>query len=948
MYTELTYRLTAFARQHRFSARRTKGTACRNMGWCLALCCMLAATSCTDLTETTVATTGDGILCLTVPAASTRAESTGTADGEADATEEERRITSLWFLAYPTADGEGETLVKKLDTDELTHDYTNFYIKMEYGTYRIYVVANVPEVSAGTTENELKTIILKYKEGDAVSLPDPAGTDGLPMFYQREENYTLSATSAESILADLVYACVKVRYTLVFDNTTDGISNATFGTNVLKIDGVSVRNIADRAPLVPGTDISDDLTLFDTDASGAFNGQYQVGAYDPDDPDNNNYTFSETTIDYTEAGQWAYRGTFYLPEHYVTAETQDAQTQMLIAASLYTAQGVSRSSLEYTIDLGDTEGQDDEENKVRQLPRGRYYDITGRITSLGSKIEATAAVTDWTLQTVNAELNGPYYLYVAQTSVALEAGQDVTVACHTDAPSLSYESPTYTLNGQDIPIYQVDFNTDETGAYTSFTVRIHPNMPPVADASTIDEIAKYFYIVAGGLKKKIDVDPLKLEPYLTVTPQNYTVYIKEISNLTTYAVSYTYRTNLPDIQVATDKDIDNLSTAADGTVFTKDGAYDGTVSNGTGTLVCTLDNPSKSSNFPTSTTATYTFTATGYENKLTATATLQIIPNATSYRLHFRPLTDDWTNPHIYVYQPLYTPNGVEVQIPSNPAGENATLYGFTGCVTFKGWKDEGGLIEDYWSNATEGSIVTASLGFDPSTDIDGDLTSASSEEYYWGIDYCSAFREDCCETAVNRKWPGVKMKVDEDNPGWFYFDLPLLAEPGTALIMFANTHKSDNGDKMEARYRYPAHMVPGIPLYNFADKDGWFLYDYTEGDKNEFVDDKPNILDKTDLPDGTYRIWLTDNSTGYKDIHLWSNGSDYKSWNDEDEDLQYDSETGHYYYDVDVNETWRPTGNINYKLHTDGGNPQTGDLTITAAQWQSVTGEKYDYEVYI
>ena len=111
---------------------------------------------------------------------------------------------------------------------------------------------------------------------------------------------------------------------------------------MLKIDDVSVRNIADRAPLVPGTDINDGLTLFDTDASGAFNGQYQVGAYDSSTPDA--YTFSETGIDYTQAKQWAYRGTFYLPEHLVTAETQGSQTQMLIAATLYTAQGVSRAA----------------------------------------------------------------------------------------------------------------------------------------------------------------------------------------------------------------------------------------------------------------------------------------------------------------------------------------------------------------------------------------------------------------------------------------------------------------------------------------------------------------------------------------------------------------------------------------------------------------------------
>lgn len=905
------------------------------LAWIMSL---LSCTADLPATDTPLAGEGEGVLQLSVPL--TRSVPTTDETGEQ---EPERRITSLWFLAYPTTEGDGETLVKKLDTNELEHDtYKTFSIKMKYGTYHIYVVANVPELTAGTTEDELKAIILKYKEGDAVSLPSPTSTYGLPMVYQMPTAYTLSSTSAPNILADLVYTCVKVRYTLVFDNA--GISNA-FGTNVLKIDGVSVRNIADRAPLLlPGTVISSGLTLFDTDASGAFKGTYHVGAYAPADPDNNNYKFSKTTINNTEAKQWAYRGTFYLPEHYVTAETKDRQTQMLIAATLYTAEGVSRATLEYTIELGDTQGQTDAVGgKVRQLPRGRYYDITGRITGLGNKIEATAAVQDWTLQTVDAELNGPYYLYVAQTSVALEAGKDVTVACRTDAPSLSYESPKYTLSDDtETDIYQVDFIQDETGAITAFTVRIHPNMPPVADAATIDEIAKYFYIVAGGLKKKIDVSPLKLEPYLIVTPQNYTVYIKEVSNLTTYAVTYTYRTNLPQIQVATDKDIANLSTAADGDEFTAANAHNGTVSNGTGTLVCTLDKPHVSGNFPNANTATYTFTATGYGNTLTETATLQIIPNATSYRLHFRPLTDDWSNPHIYVYQPLYTPGGAEVQIPSNPAGENAILYGFTGCVTFKGWTDEGGPIGNYWPTATEGSIVTATTGFDPSTNINGEPNSANAE-YYWGVDYCPDFREGCCASAVNRKWPGVKMKEDTENPGWFYFDLPLLAEPGTALIMFADGHESDDKD---VQHRYPAHMVPGIPLYNFADKDGWFLYDYTQGDKNEFVDDKPDIMDKMTFKDGTYRIWLTNNSSGYNDIHLWTtDGTAYKTWN-VGEDLVYDTATGYYYYDVIVSDAWRPTGNINYKLHNNGGNPQTGNLTIYSSQWQTVTGKDYDYEV--
>lgn len=247
---------------------------------------------------------------------------------------------------------------------------------------------------------------------------------------------------------------------------------------------------------------------------------------------------------------------------------------------------------------------------------------------------------------------------------------------------------------------------------------------------------------------------------------------------------------------------------------------------------------------------------------------------------------------------------------------------------------------------------MTATSGFDPSTDINGEPNS-STGEYFWSIDYCPGFHTDCCATGVNRKWPGVKMKEDTENPGWFYFDLPLLAEPGKALIMFAEGHDGpselDDGDKDDddteylKHYRYPAHMVPGIPLYNFADKDGWFLYDFMAGDKNEFVDDKPNCLDKTNFPDGTYRIWC---QTTYTYIYLWiPNGSEYTNWGDASNRLN-DAGNGYKYFDLTVSSSWRPSGTINYILYTD--KDQTTDLTITAAQWQTVTGKDYDYEVYL
>ncbi|MBM6960263.1 hypothetical protein H6A61_05240 [Bacteroides caecigallinarum] len=910
----------------------TKHIIYRLISFTILLTGLLSCTS--SIPEKNIVKSGDeeGVLYISVPVNTPTSRAQNTL-GEQNATQDEMRITSLWFMAYPTG-GDGTTVITKLDTDQLTHDNKTFSIKMKYGTYRIYVAANVPEIYAGIDEESLRAIVLKYKDGDNITLPD-TDNHGLPMFYEKQEPFTLTYGKSECIVADLTYTCVKIRYTLVFDNTENGISNPTFGTNVVKIDGISVQNIADRAPLVPDNDISGSITLFDTDASGAFNGMYCPGVYNPDNADN--YTFDLETIDNTQAGQWAYRGIFYLPEHFITQETQDSQTKMTVHASLYTAEGVSRASLEYTIELGDTE---DTQENLRQLPRGRMYDITGRITGLGDKIETTAAVKDWTLQTISTDLNGPYYLYVEKTSVALEAGKDVTVPCHSDFSSLDYESPQYTLSdGTVTDIYQVEFNKDENGNYESFTVRIHPNMPPVANAENIEAIDKYFYIVAGSIRKKIVVNPLKLEPYLIVTPQNYTIYIKEISNLTSYDVTYTYRTNLPSITIKADKDINYLSTKAGENVFSATSPYSGNVIEGTGQMTCTLEDPYISGNFPISSSATYTFTASEYGHTLTQTADIKIIPNSTVYRLHFRPITDDWENPHIYIYEPLYTPNGTEITIPSNPEGENAIQYGFTGKITFMGWTNQGGTV----NNPVPSYMDKTGNKYQVGSDYDPNIINTNI--YNIDIDYCPSFRTDCCAgNAVNRKWPGVKMKPDDSNPGWFYFDLPVLAEPGKSLIMFANGHDGPSSTDYSGHYRYPAHMVPGVPLYNFADKDGWFLYDYTQGDKNEFVDDKPNIMDKVNsLPDGVYRIWC---KTEHSRIHIWIDEADYTGWNDGLGELR-DNGDGYKYFDIKVSDSWRPSGTINYILHTVGGG-QTDDLTISTKQWKSTTGKTYDYEVYI
>ena len=103
----------------------------------LTLLLFLAA--CTDdlaRTDTPQPGPGEGLISLSLPgivydnadATSTRTQTDG---GETDATRDERRVTSLWFMAYPTPNGGGEPLVQYLrpSNNELTHEYKTFNIR---------------------------------------------------------------------------------------------------------------------------------------------------------------------------------------------------------------------------------------------------------------------------------------------------------------------------------------------------------------------------------------------------------------------------------------------------------------------------------------------------------------------------------------------------------------------------------------------------------------------------------------------------------------------------------------------------------------------------------------------------------------------------------------------------------------------------------------------------
>lgn len=953
------------------------------------LLCLAACTDDLARTDTPQPGPGEGLISLSLPgivydnadATSTRTQTDG---GETDATRDERRVTSLWFMAYPTTDGDGEALVQLLrpSDDELTHDYKTFNIRIKAGTYHIYVVANMPEIDPTYTEQQLKDCILSYRNGTGdnatLVLPSPKSTDGLPMVYESTDAVNITAAQSQTIQADLVFTCVKVRCTLWFDNTDGGHSNAVFGQNYLLMQNITGRNIATKAPLLPTGKAIENLPLLDT-KDGALNGRYADGVYSEDAHE----TLDFTSDDPQDNGQWAYRTTFYLPEHYVKQNSD--QSYLDITAALHDATDTKKANLQYTLPLGD---ESTDSQPLRQLPRGKYYDIVGKIVNLGGEIESNVAIMDWTPKEVNTELESQYHLWVEKTEIGtkdtpLKAGDSISIALRTDAPTLTTEQTKVTIGGKEIDPYILTLNKDsETGAYTSVSIEVNPELAP---GSVVPDDAKKFYIVMLNhdsdaiLKKEIKITALSLEPYLIVTPEQYIVRISDIGNLPEHTVIFSYETNLTEVNVK-----------CGGTAITTTGIKWSENTNVTitdsglenkGTVSVTLNKPYDPAAYPTLQTVVLDYEATGADFTIgDKTTTVTIIPNAQTYRLHFRPLDDSWTNPHIYVYEPLYAPDGTEVLITggrgliyngqkkdfwgtpnadvNNPKndllGENALQYSFTGKRTFLGWQGEGGTIETpktYYYNGNEhywDGDYYFSLKY---LQFNG---NGAQSAYNWDIDYVAKeFRNECSycnweepkghnsvdmdnpSPGYNYKWPGVAMKEDPENPGWFYFDLPALAKPGKALIMFADGHDGPKGTVEECKpKRYPAHMVPGVPLYDYADKDGWFLYDYQKGDDNGFVDDKPEIA--------TYRINILQYS-GQR-IHVWIvNGATITNWNDASTGVIQTDEKGRYFqFSIKGSPL---SGAIRYK-YIDSGNSYDGEINVN--DWKQVTGETYGYEYTI
>lgn len=480
--------------------------------------------------------------------------------------------------------------------------------------------------------------------------------------------------------------------------------------------------------------------------------------------------------------QWSYTDSLYLPENY----NKGKNTYLEIKGTELTSDGAATTITHtYILPLGGVAGN----KSGGELERGTFYDMTASITGKGKMdMKINMSVFEWKLMDVYADFSQTS-LWVSRTGKSdytnfdhdNKTGQQILVTSQYN------DSIGYKTNAKEVTVECV--SKSKIGDKPLVLATVNKQSGQILFTVNPDiEIDKYnknttgtavVAIHANNLVKYIDVQ-YNVTPFLNVTPLEVEIHTEETKEgveQPTYAVLY--ETNLGGIKIPT-----SLTSANGGKVkITQTGTYKGKIM---------LQSDGKATN-----TWTKSFTVSpisGYDN-LKKQVKVTVIPPLNDYRIHFIALNDSRENggahintgkltddhwPAYYIY--LYT------------------QYGMTDK------KDENGIPKSVW------------YFFDKKVGQD------------------------------KPSWPGVEMKVDPENEGWKLFELstdkpgwcsitgakPKYPKPGETLIMF---NSGENNDYQ----RYPYHMEPGVQLFDFKNREGWFVYDPTSN-LHEFFESKPDI----------------------------------------------------------------------------------------------------------
>lgn len=774
-----------------------------------------------------------------------------------NATVDECQINDLRLYAFPV-NNEGKLIAENLPAPlasmMLNEKAAEYQLTITPGTYHIYVVANMSDVLSNQpikNEDDLKKVTLNYGVGTKPGMPV---CTNIPMIYEPEKDATTgelvetkitpAGNKYTEVIANMKFTCVKVKLNLIFDpNQADVKDN--FGGKSILIDSIVANKLSPFTKLYWGGKFVEESLADDEYKTGFSSKQYTSGSDAPAvyytdwedhtleaEANNKNDIVGKgnpTPAPIDAAKKWLFQSTYYLPERYISSAAD--RSYLTINGKV-----ANSASNDYRIDLGHKKDENNA-SEVPTFPRGTYYEITGRIKSLGNmELNCNVSIKPWESPYIDADFNHTT-LWVSKTEanvtsiapafINYESNAIITSDCLGCDTKIG-EQPIIVVSELEPAKKQIKFSINNKINYSDY----NGNYTGTAKV----------WIKAGNIKKYIDVH-YDVTPYLDVTKKVVIYYNKDDNSQNSRSIKWD--TNLGGIRLEVAK-----LTKGKSTIEMNLNSSDAAKATGVFTVTATSD--------PITTTIYDFKVIPQHVTKDVQYKTVRVIvrPPIGDYRIYFRAIND------------------------------RSKYNGGNGSDNFKGILTEGG--KNNWSDGWNEDAKDTS---DPQPDnhrIYVYTQIGETEDEVTGKGWI--FTEG---PADKNGWPGEEMVADETNTGWYYKNFLEKAQsksntngsvgtrtitPCETLIMFSNNKDVDQGYSL---HRCPHHLEPGIPLFDYEDREGWIVYDPTSDPIWHVYDNMPEIEDieykvytRSELF-GWYKVYGI--ASGTNQFTIWDTAK--KSW---------------------------------------------------------------------
>lgn len=875
----------------------------------LSLAALLLLAACTDDADVyNTPASSEGNLCVYVPVTREGDEVTSSLDPSNptyNASVDECKINDLHLYAFPV-EGNGTFLSQELPSPEasnmLNENVASYQLKIKPGTYRVYVVANMKDVlddKTINTEGDLKKVVLYYqpmskpgmpvaKNIPMISEPDTKAADGSTT----DGTITIKNTdkTPQTVMANLRFTCVKVCLNFIY-NPEDADMHSALKSNGLQITDIIGKRLSPQTSLLwdgkfTNPDVSSKYatgiksSLYDAEKSTGNGAYYTSWTETPANANVNNEDIITVAGDGVakpadSKQKWLFRATYYLPERYVAQASQ--QSVLKVGGAV----GGSAIANSYNINLGHRKDETST-TEVPTFPRGTYYEIVGRIKSLGNiDLDCVVGVKPWEMETIDADFTHTT-LWVSKTSAEVTSLQNAIIDYTTNADSITFgcDDVVQKDGAGKLPIVVMSQH-DPAKHRVTFSINPELSVKDFTNANVKLNGTAKVWIKANNLKKYLNVK-YDVTPYFKVDPVDIVIqYDKENTPELTKVVKFT--TNLSGIQFPV------------GWTVSGNG-YDDQYANSTINIKCENTQLAEGTFTITAktdpeTTTTHTFTVKsigedGTKKQIEQQIRVTVRPPVGPYRIYMRAINDLAKTKDASNLEEFDHSNMLDEEAYNNSEENNNWRDGW--CADWK-------IDRKSYKDSHKVYIYTQK----GETNSDGSTGANTAIWYFTG------------------GWPGVSMTADNNNPGWYYYsiahdaksegnngqgDASTTAEktikPGQTLLIFSNGTYTSEGYQP---HRFTHHNDPGITLFNYEDREGWYLYDPLADPYYRVYDEKPTVVDveytiytKGRKINGWYCLYGVNSSDGKGKFTMWCNNSNVPN---EFECEEYGNKDGNTWY---------------------------------------------------